>query len=143
MTDIEKKLLISDLCARLPYGVKVVCNNKLYRFVGIQSFNIITLVNDDENNAFTTAGIKYIKPYLFPLSSMTEELWDKEFRRCGITEFTRDSFKYGSETLEFYDNNPDLSSVVRFINLLIKNHFDIHGLIPMGLAVDATGLNIY
>ena len=70
-------------------------------------------------------------------------LWDKEFMGCGITEFTRDSFKYGCETLEFNNSNPSLSSMVRFTNLLIKNHFDIHGLIPMGLAIDASKLNIY
>jgi hypothetical protein len=28
-------------------------------------------------------------------------------------------------------------------NWLIKNHFDVYDLIPMGLANDATGLNIY
>lgn len=74
---------------------------------------------------------------------MTDELWDKEFRGCCITEFTRDSFKYGCETLEFNDGNPDLSSMVRFINQLVKNHFVIYGLIPMGLALDATGKNTY
>ena len=61
----------------------------------------------------------------------------------GITEFTRDSFKYGCETLEFNNSNPNLLSMVRFINQLIKNHFDIYGLIPMGLAIDATNKNIY
>ena len=84
-----------------------------------------------------------LKPYLFPLSSMTDELWDKEFSGCGITEFTRDSFKYACETLEFNNSNPNLSSMVRFINQLIKNHFDIYGLIPKGLALDATKLNVY
>ena len=84
-----------------------------------------------------------IKPYLFPLSSMTDELWDKEFRGLGITEFTRDSFKYGCETLEFDNNSTDFSSIVKFINQLIKHHFDIYGLIPMGLAIDATNLKIY
>ena len=74
---------------------------------------------------------------------MTEEQWDKEFSGYGITEFTRDSFKYGCETLEFNNNNPNLSKTVKFINQLIKNHFDIYGLIPKGLAIDATGLNIY
>ena len=58
MTQEDKELLLKDLCARLPYDVKVNCNDKAYNFAGI---------------AFTTAGIKYIKPYLFPLSSMTEK----------------------------------------------------------------------
>lgn len=74
---------------------------------------------------------------------MTDEMWDKEFREYGITEFTRDSFKYGCETLEFNNSNPNLSNTIKFINQLIKNHFDIYGLIPKGLAIDATELNIY
>ena len=36
---------------------------------------------------------------------------------------------------------------IKVINILyiwlLKNHFDINGLIPMGLVIDATGSNIY
>lgn len=73
MTQEQKDLLLKDLCGRLPYDVKVNCNDKVYNFNDIQYFNICILTDDNENNAFTTAGIKYIKPYLFPLSSMSEE----------------------------------------------------------------------
>ena len=136
MTQNEKELLFEDLCARIPYLVKVnITNRELKnRIVELTEDNICHLTNDwwDE-----------CKPYLYPLSSMTDKLWDKEFSECGITEFTRDSFKYGCETLEFNNSNPSLSNMVRFTNLLIKNHFDIHGLIPMGLAIDASKLNIY
>lgn len=141
MTLEQKELLLKDLCARLPYGVKVQIKNEIA---------VLDSICDDDGYHFNFIGddregvnIENIKPYLFPLSSMTDELWDKEFMGCGITEFTRDSFKYGCETLEFNNDNPHLSSMVRFINQLIKNHFDIYGLIPMGLANDATGLNIY
>ena len=145
MIQEQKELLIKDLCARLPYGVKFACNKNIYTAKGL---DLIVTDEGDWEYAVTAKGIApieidFIKPYLFPLSSMTDELWDKEFMGCGITEFTRDSFKYGCETLEFNNDNPHLSSMVRFINQLIKNHFDIYGLIPMGLANDATGLNIY
>lgn len=33
--------------------------------------------------------------------------------------------------------------ILALLNWFYKNHFDINGLIPMGLAIDATGLNIY
>ena len=141
MTQNEKDLLLKDLCARLVYGVKVQTTyispkTKEKKDVGIDILSTveISMLIDDYYE---------LKPYLFPLSSMTDELWDKKFMGYGITEFTRDSFKYGCETLEFNNDNPHLSSMVRFINQLIKNHFDIYGLIPMGLAIDATGLNIY
>ena len=149
MTQEDKQLLLKDLCTRLPYGVKCCIYNfgedtiriKEDILWSVQGDNVLTL------KSYIEKGEAYmyhqIKPYLFPLSSMTDEMWDKEFMGCGITEFTRDSFKYGCETLAFNNCNPNLSSTVRFINQLIKNHFDIYGLIPKGLAVDATGLNIY
>lgn len=141
MTQNEKDLLIKDLCARLPYGVKLLCPDAFGGYTSIlEEMDIYNWIKDSEGYIYE---ITEVKPYLFPLSSMTDELWDREFMGCGITEFTRDSFKYGCETLEFNNSNPDLSSMVRFINQLIKNHFDIYGLIPMGLANDATGLNIY
>ena len=147
MKQEDKDLLLKDLCSRLAYGIK--CN------VGEETPYTLSKIEKDDRNGHLLDFIEKknglnmqvylseVKPYLFPLSSMTDELWDKEFSGCGITEFTRDSFKYGCETLEFNNSNPNLSSIVRFINQLIKNHFDIYGLIPMGLANDATGLNIY
>ena len=131
MTQEEKDLLLKDICARLPYGVK------LETLDGPQELDIKWLSINMCNIANP-----YL-PYLFPLSSMTDELWDKEFRGLGITEFTLNSFKYGCETLELDNSGTDLSNIVIFINQLIKNHFDIYGLIPKGLAIDATNLNIY
>ena len=151
--------ILKDICARLPYGVKVELTNNGYHHENIAkrgdktidtlkgfTGKYFTIHHDnplDWDWSDSEIEVEDIKPYLFPLSSMTEELWDKEFSGYGITEFTRDSFKYGCETLEFNNSNPNLSSIVRFINQLIKNHFDIYGLIPMGLAIDATSLNIY
>ena len=70
MTQEEKDLLLKDLCARLPYGVKV--NNE------IQGDFVIYGVCENYVFARTTNNhadfhIEKIKPYLFPLSSMTEE----------------------------------------------------------------------
>ena len=149
MTREQKDLLIKDLCGRLSHGVKckILETNEVKILAAIQYDGENTLFDFWEDDQKIQYGhqlyLSEFKPYLLPLSSMTDELWDKEFMGCGITEFTRDSFKYGCETLEFNNSNPDLSSMVRFINQLIKNHFDIYGLIPMGLAIDATGLNIY
>jgi hypothetical protein len=60
------------------------------------------------------------KPYLFPLSSMT---WEQ---KCQYREAIASSLNH----YEVYD-------------WLNKNHFDYRGLIEKGLAIDATGLNIY
>ena len=148
MTPENQKLLLKDLCGRIQHGVKCqVYNFSIpYTLSGINPSRVYQELYFEELDYKECNGfvdIKHCKPYLFPLSSMTDELWDKEFAECGITEFTRDSFKYGCETLDFNRSNPSLSSMVRFINQFIKNHFDIYGLIPLGLANDATGLNIY
>ena len=145
MTREQKDLLLKDICARLPYGVKV-------RYSSYEKFITCTLQAIDYvyNNVdlwskeacFNPVNISKIKPYLFPLSSMTEEQWNNA-PRVNLTNFTFESLKCGCFTLASYTCENDLNDLVEFINWLIKNHFDIYGLIPMGLAIDATGLNIY
>lgn len=113
MTQGDKDLLIKDLCARLPYGIKVLYENEIFEVEHIcPMYEEVKL----DNHETWTIGIDEVKPYLFPLSSMTEEQ-DKEFMNIQI----------GYPSVDFYN----------------KYHFDYRGLIPMGLAIDATGLNIY
>ena len=143
MTQEEKQILLKDLSARLSYGVKMnhIAENEHSpkTLIGIAK-DMITL---QDTGGYEYVDVEHYKPYLFPLSSMTDELWDKEFRGLGITEFTLNSFKYGCETLELDNSGTDLSNIVIFINQLIKNHFDIYGLIEKGIAIDCTNLNIY
>ena len=75
---------------------------------------------DDE-----TDNIDNVRLYLLPLSSMTEEQ-KKEYQY--ITERWMNDSSY---------------SIGDSIDWLNKNHFDYRGLIKKGLAIDATGLNIY
>ena len=66
MTQQEKQLLLKDLCARLPYGVKVKYFDMEYPF-GSEPV-ILTphlLCNRWEN-------IHDVKPYLSSMSSMTQ-----------------------------------------------------------------------
>ena len=140
MTQEQKDLLLKDLCARLPYFTKVQIKNEIV---------VLDSICDDDGYHFNFIGddregvnIENIKPYLFPLSSMTEEQWiDTPY--ANLNKYTFDSFKCGCSTLAFETYEVNLSYVVEFINWCYKNHFDVYGLIPMGLANDATGLNIY
>ena len=120
MTQEDKELLLKDLNARLPYGVKI----ELTWWVMGEGIGINTtlgpecieeLINDED-------GDTEIKPYLFPMSSMTEE--EKE-EYCQLQQRVV---------------NED---VTKCINYCYKKHLDINNLIPIGLAIDATGLNIY
>ena len=126
MTQEEKDLLLKDLCARLPYGVKFACNKNIYTAKGL---DLIVTDGGDWEYAVTAKGIApieidFIKPYLFPLSSMTEEQI-KEFN-----SITQKCSTYIGKSILLTD----------FCN---KHHIDWRGLIPMDLAIDATGKNIY
>lgn len=147
MAQNEKDILLKDLCARLPYGVKVHFSGWDSEYLQqkemidtLYSIDSDGYCNTDEYDSLLELG--NIKPYLFPLSSMTEEQW-MDTPYANLNKYTFDSFKCGCSTLAFETYEVNLSYVVEFINWCYKNHFDIYGLIPKGLALDATGLNIY
>lgn len=128
MTQEEKELLLKDLCARLPYGVKVnVDTQGDFALIGLTKESIFTACEIE--GWHYNFPIEIIKPYLFPLSSMTEE--QKE-EYCGLQQ----KIIYNSKGLVNTD-------IINYINWCYKNHIDVNGLIPIGLAHDATGLNIY
>lgn len=116
MSQEHKELLLKDLCGRLPYGVILNCCN----LVGEKLYTIDSngLVNNDYD-------LEEVKPYLFPMSSMTEEQEDE------LIKFMAKDW-YGIRY-----HTPDS------IDFFHKKHIDYRGLIPRGLAKDATGLNIY
>ena len=143
MTREEKDLLLKDLCARLPYGVKV--NDDIqgdFTLIGLTTERVFTTC--EVEGCHNDFPIENIKPYLLPLSSMTEEQ-RKEF--LSVADYERREEDCGRHTetyyydmvgheYEFYPN----SDVIDYCN---KNHLDYRGLIEKGLAIDATGLNIY
>ena len=124
MTQEEKELLLKDLCARLPYGVKLHCCSNVMVCIGPYTLN--TIILDRIFNKDTEyVPFDEVKPYLFPLSSITVE---QEIEFINTCTFLRGStFGWTDRTFDW----------------LNKNHFDYRGLIPMGLAIDATNLNIY
>ena len=139
-----KELLLKDLCARLPYGVKI--NESIqgdFTVIGLTTERVFTTCETEGwHNDFP---IECIKPYLFPFSSMTEgqkEELNKKFnvQFLGNTIY---SIHYHSEGCWDTDLELDLQDWLWFINWCYKNHFDINNLIEKGLAIDATGLNIY
>jgi hypothetical protein len=120
MKQEDKDLLLKDLCARLTYGIKV--NNEIqgdFKIYGICE-NFVFGRNEVCHIDF---DIEKIKPYLFPLSSMDKKQTHKFLSTCnGYCEYN-----WTEETFDWFN----------------KNHIDYRGLIEKGLAIDATGLNIY
>lgn len=152
-----KDILLKDLCARLPYNTK-------FRYEYVDSFgrtaystSIITGIrfpNYVEHCLFTGTDYLHIekdvvKPYLFPLSSITEEQSMELFKLFGISlvdSIGADYIKINECTgITFFLNKGfDVETYLdKLIDWLNKNHFDYRGLIEKGLAIDATGLNIY
>ena len=135
MTQEHKELLFKDLCARLPYHTRI----KVWLKDGTTEEGALDLEHnygDVLRDAFYYDKIVKIKPYLFPLSSMTEEQ-KKEYNilRDDVPTY---HYEFGDiiEDTILYDNWES-------IDYLNAHHFDFRGLIEKGLAIDATGLNIY
>ena len=135
MTQEEKELLLKDLCARLPYGVKIQVP---YEDGSGYFDETVWEVNNEGPFHVNGWGIEYeyVKPYLFPLSSMTEE--QKREYNMLLTDILTYEYEGGDivTVIDTYDNWMS-------IDYLIANHFDYRYLIEDGLAIDATGLNIY
>ena len=157
MKEEDKKLLLKDLIARLPYGVKIALkNNGSYHHDNVAKKGDITI---DKLKGFTGSyftiyhnnpldwdwydddiDIEDIKPYLFPLSSMTaeqeEELKNIYYSYNGMFQYAERIFdKIPFSKMKYFPYQ-----IEEFFN---RNHFDYRGLIKKGLAIDSTNKNIY
>jgi len=139
MTQEDKELLLTDLSARLPYGVicygvtkdtdedgnyideevtDTLCELHIYKCC----YGLVGLMNK--------CNIESIKPYLRPMSSMTEEE-KREYNNLCFEE-EREMFEFGEWVTRVYYHD-----TVESIDWLNKKHFDYRGLIEKGLALAA------
>ena len=140
MTQEQKDLLLKDLCARLPYKVKVESvfinpDTKERKPCGIEVFNATCLL-------MIRDGLGEFKPYLFPLSSMTEEQLF-EVRQILGNDWEIETVFIHLNTADVVSRTLSYLELQALFDWFNKNHFDYRGLIPMGLANNAVGLNIY
>ena len=144
MTQEDKELLLKDLCARLPYGVKAYMKkwSKLDQkyYEGVYTVESVHPSLNDIYGSTENGSVEVIlgysdydiKPYLFPMSSMTDEQ-KKELEDTLIEmQLKAISDEINGEDVAAYE--------IDFYN---KHHIDYRGLIEKGLAIDATGKNIY
>lgn len=151
MTQKDRELLLRDLCPRLPYNI--ICQVE-FKENGKYNSKVMLLsgIFTDEAYFTTKGGSIYsneYKPYLFPLSSMTDEQ-KREFYKFfdeGITESANETRQWLRTKRADETMRPITIAYVMVHKLVIewlnKNHFNYRGLIEKGLAIDATNLNIY
>jgi len=152
MTQEEKQLLLKDLCARLPYGVKCLhIDPKDGQCIDtISGFDY----GDKLDGLFDVYGymhdVEKIKPYLRPMSSMTEEEAFEMFRimfhhQVGLigVDIDSDRFRFkrvdsdghfAGHTVLFFNKIYSLEQ----LEWLNAHHFDYRGLIEKGLALEAS-----
>lgn len=115
MTQSDKELLLKDLCGRLPYGVKgekytIRMDGEFVPLIDVEIITAEDIITLNGCPGYT------IKPYLLPLSSLTEEQFEEYM-----------TIPNGYKSIDWFN----------------KNHVDYRCFIERGLAIDATGKNIY
>lgn len=119
----DKDLLSEDLCARLPYGVKVTTTNPAVKIGVISGISIKNKISVETKDADIVFDRTEVKPYLRPISTMTEEEEDE------FVSFTDTMFRFGDDDLCVLPLDA--------ISWLNKKMFDYRGLIEKGLAIEA------
>ncbi len=142
MTQEDKELLLKDLCARLPYGVKIEylywdedkgCEYPVPMILDdINSDGYIRFHGDIAEGEGRGMITQYL-PYLRPMSSMTEEEKEEVRRRF--------CYEWEESIMELY-YSIEIRDVDCFIDWLLEHHFDYRGLIPKGLAIESPD-NLY
>ena len=137
MTQADKELLLKDLCSRLPYGVKISIPDLWSQNREVEILDEI-FKGDDGLYRVNSKGqcIEYIKPYLFPMSNLTDEDYTMYFKIWEDT--SKKAYLDGCHHLI-----TNIKAYKAANDYLLSKHYDINGLIPMGLAIDATDKDIY
>ena len=119
MTQEEKELLLKDICARLPYRVMIKDTYSGHYGRLVEIGKTFAYFISELNGNTLDVQLYYIKPYLRPMSSMTDE------ERYEWMEIT-----HAQEWLI-------IGNLDKATDWLNENKFDYRGLIPMGLALKA------
>lgn len=123
MIQEDKELLLKDLCARLPYGVKFL--RESWNFEWDLEMSVIEELEDIDKIGYINNTKVYsiidIKPYLRPMSSMTEE-----------EKLMYEGLMIGTDNVSY------MLDVIDWLN---AHHFDYRGLIEKGLAIAVTKEN--
>lgn len=137
MNKENKELLLQDLCARLPYGLKIMYNgwdsdggcefSTVETLIGINDRFIYLLWRDEKvkHSIEEPLSILDYKPFLRPLSSMTKE------EKVQLSQYAC----IGEDLNGEFIDEVQRKDCAAYIDWLNRNHFDYRGLIEKGLAI--------
>ena len=149
MTQEDKELLLQDLCARLPYGVKCKWEHeydgKTYTGGGVlcdidhvktsNGYRYWDCYFEDEGDDIP---IELVKPYLRPMSSMTEKEKEEfhKLKQFSVTVVMPNEVSRIKPTyiVDLEDDGDGLNYLYDWLN---AHHFDYRRLIDKGLALEA------
>lgn len=140
MTQEEESLLLKDLCARLPYNLWVHYKDKDYLVTGYGHGRVSLLPSIFSSSVGPCPLVEEIKPYLRPMSSMTEDEFEslKQYSGLMYDQLELAEFQNGTyKCLEFYLSEIPSYIVILVFDWLNTHHFDYRGLIERGLAIEA------
>jgi len=151
MTQEDKELLLRDLSARLPYGLYTTVRDPEEND-DFQSFEVLGIKEDLVWVKNIMIGVDHfdtievVKPYLRPMSSMTEEEMQDAREKFfeGSDHYDIDDIgEIYADTGQPYTSIYTLSFVRLFgyVDWLNAHHFDYRGLIGKGLAIEVTKEN--
>lgn len=124
MDSQNKALLFIDICGKYPFGLLVKMENKNMCVDDIKFIrNDYFLTLKDGEKTYIGVDVERIKPYLRPLSSMTEDE-KSEYKKTFDTYENGMGTKLTCQSYQTFD-------------WLNAHHFDYRGLIELGLALEA------
>ena len=127
MIQEDRKLLLRDLNARLHCGVVVTTANPAVKFGVISGISIKGNISVSTKDADIVFDCTEVKPYLRPMSSMTEE------EKVQLSQYAC----IGEDLNGEFIDEVQRKDCVEYIDWLNKHHFDYRGLIERGLAIEA------
>jgi len=152
MTQEERELVLKDLCARLPYGLKLEHYGPESRrqitctLLGVDIFVNDALQKCENPVLFDMKGnpfrcpVSYIKPYLRPMSSMTEEELKELNEKYGNIAYffiQEPPYYHGLQAQHSDIGSIEISEFSEIYDWMNAHHLDYRGLIPKGLALEA------
>ena len=140
MTPEQKRELLQELCARLPYGVKCQRGGYIEDLEGIHPRMVHSVYLTDKDGCTFNHHIEEVKPYLRTIASMTEKEVQYLFDTLQVNEEDRKEWLKVNDigvVRLFTEEGKDFYEIADAMDYLYSIHVDFRGVIHRKLAIEA------